>query len=92
MPTREATERLVKTIDSTYAKEDLKKVAANATNLNAEERTQLLRCIQYFEDFFDGTLGDWDTDPINLELNPESNLFNCKYHLVPRINMENFCK
>ena len=82
----------MKTIDSTYAKEDLKKVAANATNLNAEERTQLLRCIQYFEDFFDGTLVDWDKEPANLELNPYPKPFNCKYYLFPRINREFFCQ
>ena len=34
--TREATERLVKILNSTYAKADLEQVAANATHLNAE--------------------------------------------------------
>ena len=37
--TREDTERLVKLIDCTYAKADLKQVTDNATQLNAEERT-----------------------------------------------------
>ena len=64
--TREATELLFKILDSTYAEAGLKQVAANATQLNAEERTQLLRLLEYFEDLYDGTLGDWDTDPINL--------------------------
>ena len=41
--TREATERLVKILDSIYANADLEHIAANATQLNAEERTQLLR-------------------------------------------------
>ena len=55
--TREATEILVKIINITYAKADLKQVADNATQLNAEERTQLLRLLKDFEDLFDGTLG-----------------------------------
>ena len=50
--TREANEILVKIIDSTYAKENFKQAANNATELNAEERTQLLRLLEYFEDFF----------------------------------------
>ena len=56
--TIEATVRLVKTLSSNYAKTDLKQVVDNTTRLNAEERTQLLRLLKYFEDLFDGNLGD----------------------------------
>ena len=35
---------------------------------------------------FDGTLGDWDTETVDLELKPDSKPFNSKYYLVPRIN------
>ena len=73
--------RLVKIIDSTYAKAELKQVANNANHMNAEERTQLLRLIKYLEDLFDGTLGDWGTDPIGLELNKRYKPFNSKYYL-----------
>ena len=54
--TREDTERLVKILDSTYAKIDLEQVSANATHLNAEEINQLLRLLKYFEGLFDGTI------------------------------------
>ena len=40
--TREATEILVKILNSTYLKAYLKQVAANATQLNSKERTQKL--------------------------------------------------
>ena len=43
--TREATERLVEILDSTYAKAKPKQVAANAIHLNNECRTQLLRLL-----------------------------------------------
>ena len=46
--TRESTDRLVKTLEITYAKADLEQVDANATHMNAEERNQLLRI---FNDF-----------------------------------------
>ena len=46
--TKESTERLVKILDSTYAKADVKQVANKATQMNAEERTQLLRLLEYF--------------------------------------------
>ena len=32
---------------------------------------------------FGGTLGDWETEPIDLELKPGYKPFNCKYYLVP---------
>ena len=63
---REATERLLKILDSTYAKADLKKIAGNATPLNYEERPQIIWILKDFEDLFDGTLGDWDTEYVDL--------------------------
>ena len=52
--------------DSTYTKSDLKQVVNNDKQLNAEERTPLLSLIEDFEDLFDGTLGDWATEPVDL--------------------------
>ena len=90
--TREDTDRLLKIIDITYVKEDLKQLVNNATKFNNEERTQLLRLLKYFKDLFDGTLGDWDTYPVNLDLKTGSRPFNSKYYSVPIINKEKFCK
>ena len=50
--TRKATKRLVKIFDSTYAKSDLEHVANNATYMESEERTELLRLLKDFEHFF----------------------------------------
>ena len=41
---------------------------------------------------FDGTLGDWDTEPVDLELNPDSKPFNSRYYPVPIINKETLRK
>ena len=57
---------MVKILDGAYENVYLKQVADNSTQLNAEERTQLLRILKDFKDLFDGTLGDWDTEPIDL--------------------------
>ena len=90
--TREATEILVKIIYSTHAKADLKKVAANEHHINAKEITQVLKILEYLEDLFDGTLGEWGIDPVDLELKSGSKLFDSKYYMVPRINKETFTK
>ena len=49
--TREATERMVKTINSTYENADLDQ-AVNNSHLNAEGRTLLLSLLEDFEDLF----------------------------------------
>ena len=49
---------MVKILDSTYAKAYINQVANNATHLNSEEITLLLRLLEDFGDLFDGTLGN----------------------------------
>ena len=83
---------MVKIFDSTYVKADLKHVSDNASHLNVEERTLLLSLPKDFKDLFYGTLGAWATEPVDLELNPDSKPFNSRYYLVPRINKEAFQK
>ena len=83
---------MVKILDSTYVKADLKNVPNNSTQINAEERTQLLSLLEDFEDFFGGTLGYWATDPVELDIKPGSKLFNSRYYLVPIINKDKFLK
>ena len=52
----------------------------------------LLSLLKDFENLFDDTLGDWATKPVDLELNPDSILFNRRYYPVPRINKEKIRK
>ena len=80
---------MVKILDSSYAKAELKQVVNNS-QLNSEERTLLLILLEDFEDLFDGTLGNQATDPVDLELNPYYKTFNSRYYPVPRINKETF--
>ena len=90
--TQEGTERMANIIDSTYSKAYLKQVSNSATHLNAEERILLLILLKYFEDFFNGNLGYWSTEPIDLNLRPGSKPFNSRYYSIPRIKKEIFQK
>ena len=83
---------MVKILDSTYAEADLKQVADNTTHMNTKEITQLLRLLEDFKKLFDGTLGNWDIEPVKLELNTGYKPFNNKYYPLPIINKETFCK
>ena len=48
---REDTDSLLKILDSTYVKACLEQIAANATKLNYEDRTQLLMILKDFDNF-----------------------------------------
>ena len=41
---------------------------------------------------FDGTLGNWYTEPVDLEIKPYSKPFNIRYYPVPIINKITFIK
>ena len=88
----EDTDMLVKILDSTYAEADLEQVTANKNQIKYDDRNKLISLHQYFDDIFDGTIGDWYIDPVDLELKPYSKPFNCKYYMVSRINKETFRK
>ena len=86
--TRGYTEKLVKILNRNYATVDFEQVTANTTQLNTEEITQVLSLLNlnFFEELFYVTLGDWDIEPADLELKLYFKPFNFKYHPVPRIN------
>ena len=91
--TQEATERIVKILDSTkYEKADLDEVAANAEQLNKPQQRKLLSLLKDFKDLFDRTLGHWETEPIDIELKPDHKPSSARYYPVPRINKATFKK
>ena len=66
--TKALTDRTVKILDAKYEKTDLPQVVQdNCTHLYVTQQRHLLKLLQDFEELFDGTLGDWDTEPMNLK-------------------------
>ena len=73
-------DRIQSIIDAKYTKTDLTQVVKTCKDLTASEQLELLKLLNKFEDLFDGTLGSWKSDPIDLELQDP----NCKpYHAKP---------
>ena len=75
---------------STIFSIDAKRTHFSYPQLNSEERTLLLSLPEDLEDLFDGNLGDWATEPVDLDLNPYFKPFNSRYYLVPKINKGGF--
>ena len=64
-----ATQRIVKILDAKYEKANIPElIKNNCSHLNPEEQKKLLEVLTEFEDLFDGTLGDWNTEPVSFEL------------------------
>ena len=88
--TKEATERVVKILDSKYKKVNLNEIVANAKNLEKDQKKMLLKLLKQYKTLFDGTLGRWNTTPVNIELRSNSKPVNAKWYPVPRINKLTF--
>ena len=60
-----ATQWMVKILDANYEKADLPEIIrTRCTNLRPSEQDKLLEVHNEFEDLFNGTFGDWDTEPV----------------------------
>ena len=84
--TREGIEIMVNSIYSTYAKEELGNISANVVHTNADDRTKLINILKESEEFFDGTIREWDTETTDLAKNPNYKPVNSKYYPIPKIN------
>ena len=78
-------ERIQSIIDMKYSPQDIDKIMAECVHLTQNERDLLTTLLTKFEPLFDGTLGTWDSDPIDLELkDPDAKPFHARPYPVPQ--------
>ena len=66
---QEATEQVLRIVDSKYEITDLQSVVStNCSHFSLQDQNRLLELLTEYEELFDGTLGDWNTDPMSFEL------------------------
>ena len=91
--TKEATERTTKILDAKYEKADLTKVVQdNCSHLATSQQQDLLKLLEEFEELFDGTLGDWQTEPISLKLKPDAKPYHGRPFPVARVHLDTLKK
>jgi len=74
-------------LDVNYEKADLQSVVRdNCKHLALHEPNKLLDLLIEYEDLFDGTLGDWKTEPVSLELKEGAKPYHGKAFPVPKIH------
>ena len=87
--TEELTDRAIKILDAKYEKADLPSIVENnCLHLSLQQRIELLDLLMEFEELFDGTLGEWDTDRVSLELKEGARPYSCNPYPVPRLHKD----
>ena len=73
-------------------KKQPKVVSKNCANLNSGQKEGLLALLDKYDELFDGTLGDWKTEPVGLELREGANPFHGRPFPVPVIHRDTLKK
>ena len=55
-----------------------------------DQKTKLRQLLHDYEDLFDGTLGDWKTSPISVELKEGAKPYHSKPYPIPHIHRAKF--
>ena len=91
--TREATKRVVGILDANYQKADVRAIVdTHCNHLNTQQKEQLLSLLLFFEQLFDGSLGDWKTKPVSFQLKEGAKPYHGRAFPVPKIHMKTLMK
>ena len=85
----EATEHIIHILDAKYEQADLRAIVNdNCTHLSSPEQAKLLELLQDFEELFNGTLGDWDCQPVSLQLKDGAQPYHDRPFPIPKKPVE----
>jgi len=87
-----ATHRVVRILDANYKRADLPAVVKTCSHLSLVEQKKLLEVLLEYKDLFDGTLGDWKTEPVSFELKRDAKPYHSKAFPIPRVHKETILK
>ena len=65
---------------------------AQCQHLTMTQCNDLLKLLQKSEELFDGTLGTWETDPVEFELKEDAKPICSRPYPVPKVHEEIFKK
>ena len=88
MAVNESLDRIKQILEAKYEAADLDKVCSNQSHLTQDEKEQLQSLLSRFEDLFDGTLGKWNLDPVELELKPDATPFHARPYPIPKCHAD----
>jgi hypothetical protein len=82
---RDEYSRATKILDAEYKQASLDDAIKTCENLHVEEQHQLKALLQKYEHLFDGTLGEFNVEPISLQMmDPKYKPIHARAYTVPR--------
>lgn len=79
--------------DAKYEKQNLLRITEEQSQLTAEQQQALYAVLQQYEDLFEGSLGEWPDEEIEVELKADAVPFHCgKPIRIPHIHLETLKK
>jgi hypothetical protein len=84
--TKQLTKRAVQILDSKYDAIDVGKVVAEQVGLDKSQKAALHALLTKYKNLFNGELGDWDSSPVSIELQPNAKPFHARAYPVPQIH------
>ena len=89
--TREETKRTIEILDANYKKADLPAILKeNCSHLNKSQKHKFLRLLLDYEELFDGTLGDFQTDPVKFNLQLGAKAYHGRPYPIPHSQLRQF--
>ena len=67
-------------------------IVDNNNHLLDDQKVKLKHLLNEYKDLFDGSLGDWNTPPVSVELKPDAKPHHSRPYPVPKIHKEQFKK
>jgi hypothetical protein len=91
--TRNSTKRVVEILVAKYDKADLPSIEKNnCMHLSTSHCNLQLALLLKFEEFFDGTLGDWKLLPVSFELKAGAKPYHGRPYPIPKIHTATLMK
>ena len=85
------TKQTVKILDASYKKANLAEVLdKNCGHLLSIQQNSMLKLWTKYKELLNGTLGDFQTDPVNLELKKDATLYHGQLHPIPHSQLKVF--
>jgi hypothetical protein len=87
--TQDATKHVTQILDAKYQKADLQSIVTDkCKHLSANQQKKLLQLLTKYESLFDGTLGDWKTNPVSFQLKEGVSPYHGQAFPVPKVHKE----
>ena len=84
MAAAEAADRIKSILDAKCEAADLSEACKGQSHLNAEQQGSLLTLLHKYKTLFDGTLGKWTMDPVDIELKEDATPYHARPYPIPK--------